>query len=171
MSKGASRAPQEIKMLFAVLPETFCQGLFHQIHKKLTKNKAGNPPWTPGFGYMAYLWAVHICRTSFFSIRLILSLMVSVLVVLKCTRTFVGCLSNLPYQRRGVLLRLNGRCAGCTFNVHLHSSFLWVTRSPLPPFSLLPHFPPGSSSRQREWAHSVPVCGRKCGHGQGLAGS
>jgi hypothetical protein len=37
MSKGASRAPQEIKMLFAVLPETNCQGLFHQIHKKSTK--------------------------------------------------------------------------------------------------------------------------------------
>ena len=34
MSKGASRAPQEIKMLFAVLPETNCQGLFNQIHKK-----------------------------------------------------------------------------------------------------------------------------------------
>jgi hypothetical protein len=28
MSKGASREPQEIKMLFAVLPETSCQGLF-----------------------------------------------------------------------------------------------------------------------------------------------
>jgi len=37
MSKGASRAPQEIKMLFAVLPETSCQGLFNQIHKKSTK--------------------------------------------------------------------------------------------------------------------------------------
>jgi len=37
MSKGASRAPQEIKMLFAVLPETNCQGLFNQIHKKATK--------------------------------------------------------------------------------------------------------------------------------------
>jgi hypothetical protein len=37
MSKGASRAPQEIKMLFAVLPETSCQGLFNQIHKKATK--------------------------------------------------------------------------------------------------------------------------------------
>jgi len=37
MSKGASRAPQEIKMLFAVLPETNCQGLFNQIHKKSTK--------------------------------------------------------------------------------------------------------------------------------------
>ena len=87
MSKGAKRAPQEIRIDFAVLPETFCQGLFHQIHKKLTKNKAGNPLWTPGLGYMARLRAAHICRTSFFSIRLILSLMVSVLVVLKCTRT------------------------------------------------------------------------------------
>ena len=37
MSKGASRAPQEIKMLLAVFPETSCQGLFNQIHKKATK--------------------------------------------------------------------------------------------------------------------------------------
>ena len=37
MSKGASLAPQEIKMLFAVLPETNCQGLFNQIHKNLQK--------------------------------------------------------------------------------------------------------------------------------------
>ena len=28
MSKGESRAPQEIRMDFAVLPETSCQGLF-----------------------------------------------------------------------------------------------------------------------------------------------
>ena len=34
MSNGARRAPQEIKMLFAVLPETKSQGLFHQIHKE-----------------------------------------------------------------------------------------------------------------------------------------
>ena len=34
ISKGASLAPQEIKMLLAVLPETNCQGLFNQIHKK-----------------------------------------------------------------------------------------------------------------------------------------
>ncbi|MFR7411516.1 MAG: hypothetical protein ACLUTR_14685, partial [Ruminococcus bicirculans (ex Wegman et al. 2014)] len=37
MSKGASLAPQEIKMLLAVLPETNCQGLFNQIHKNLQK--------------------------------------------------------------------------------------------------------------------------------------
>ena len=37
MSKGASLAPQEIKMLFAVLPETNCQGLFNQIHKNPQK--------------------------------------------------------------------------------------------------------------------------------------
>ena len=37
MSKGASLAPQEIKMLLAVLPETKSQGLFHQIHKKSKK--------------------------------------------------------------------------------------------------------------------------------------
>ena len=37
MSKGASRAPQEIRIDFAVLPETSCQGLFNQIHKKATK--------------------------------------------------------------------------------------------------------------------------------------
>lgn len=34
MSKGANLAPQEISMLFRVLPETNCQGLFNQIHKK-----------------------------------------------------------------------------------------------------------------------------------------
>jgi hypothetical protein len=37
MSKGERRAPQEIRMDFAVLPETNCQGLFNQIHKKATK--------------------------------------------------------------------------------------------------------------------------------------
>jgi len=37
MSNGASLAPQEIKIDFAVLPETNCQGLFNQIHKKATK--------------------------------------------------------------------------------------------------------------------------------------
>jgi hypothetical protein len=37
MSNGASLAPQEIKIDFAVLPETKSQGLFHQIHKKATK--------------------------------------------------------------------------------------------------------------------------------------
>jgi len=37
MSKGASLAPQEIKIDLAVLPETNCQGLFNQIHKKATK--------------------------------------------------------------------------------------------------------------------------------------
>jgi len=36
MSKGAKRAPQLIRMLFAVLPVTFCKGLFNQIHKKFT---------------------------------------------------------------------------------------------------------------------------------------
>ena len=37
MSKGANLAPQEMRMDFAVLPETNCQGLFNQIHKKSTK--------------------------------------------------------------------------------------------------------------------------------------
>ena len=37
MSKGANLAPQEMRMDFAVFPETNCQGLFHQIHKKSTK--------------------------------------------------------------------------------------------------------------------------------------
>ena len=36
LSKGASRAPQEIRMLFRVLPETKSQGLFHQIQKEVT---------------------------------------------------------------------------------------------------------------------------------------
>ena len=37
MSNGASRAPQEIKIDLAVLPETNCQGLFNRIHKNLQK--------------------------------------------------------------------------------------------------------------------------------------
>jgi len=37
ISKGASLAPQEMRIDFAVLPETNCQGLFNQIHKKATK--------------------------------------------------------------------------------------------------------------------------------------
>jgi len=36
MSKGESLAPQEIKIDLAVLPETKCQGLFNQVHKKVT---------------------------------------------------------------------------------------------------------------------------------------
>jgi len=36
MSKGASLAPQEIRIDFAVLPETNRQGLFNQFHKKFT---------------------------------------------------------------------------------------------------------------------------------------
>ena len=36
LSKEASRAPQEIRIDFAVLPVTFCKGLFNQIHKKFT---------------------------------------------------------------------------------------------------------------------------------------
>jgi hypothetical protein len=36
MSKGASLAPQEMRMDFAVLPETKSQGLFHQIQKEVT---------------------------------------------------------------------------------------------------------------------------------------
>ena len=39
MSKAASRAPQEISIDFAVLPETNCQGLFHQ-NKKLCNGKS-----------------------------------------------------------------------------------------------------------------------------------
>ncbi|MEQ2766502.1 hypothetical protein AAAV17_30905, partial [Eisenbergiella tayi] len=37
ISNTARRAPQEIKIDLAVLPETNCQGLFNQIHKKATK--------------------------------------------------------------------------------------------------------------------------------------
>ena len=36
LSNGASLAPQEIKIDFAVLPETKSQGLFHQIQKEVT---------------------------------------------------------------------------------------------------------------------------------------
>ena len=36
LSKGASLAPQEIKIDLAVLPETKSQGLFHQIQKEVT---------------------------------------------------------------------------------------------------------------------------------------
>ena len=34
ISKGARRAPQLTRIDFKVLPETNCQGLFNQIHKK-----------------------------------------------------------------------------------------------------------------------------------------
>ena len=34
LSNGANLAPQEIRIDLAVLPETNCQGLFNQIHKK-----------------------------------------------------------------------------------------------------------------------------------------
>ena len=37
ISNGASLAPQEIRIDFAVFPETNCQGLFNQIHKNLQK--------------------------------------------------------------------------------------------------------------------------------------
>ena len=36
MSKGAKRAPHEIKIDLAVLPVTFCKGLFNQVHRKFT---------------------------------------------------------------------------------------------------------------------------------------
>ena len=36
MSKGESLAPQLISMLLAVLPVTFCKGLFNQVHKIFT---------------------------------------------------------------------------------------------------------------------------------------
>jgi len=36
ISKGARRAPQEILIDLAVLPETKSQGLFHQIQKEVT---------------------------------------------------------------------------------------------------------------------------------------
>ena len=36
MSNGASLAPHEIKIDFAVFPETKSQGLFHQIQKEVT---------------------------------------------------------------------------------------------------------------------------------------
>ena len=42
MSNGANRAAQEIKIDFSVLPETSCQGLFNQIHKKATKKVPGS---------------------------------------------------------------------------------------------------------------------------------
>ena len=45
MSKGASREPQEIRIDFAVLPETNCQGLFNQIHKIYKKHQKHN--WAP----------------------------------------------------------------------------------------------------------------------------
>ena len=36
MSNGANLAPQLIKILLAVLPETKSQGLFYQIQKEVT---------------------------------------------------------------------------------------------------------------------------------------
>jgi len=44
ISKGARRAPQDTKILFAVLPVTECQGLFNQIHKKVTTSGFGSAP-------------------------------------------------------------------------------------------------------------------------------
>ena len=44
LSNGANLAPHEISMLFAVLPETFCKGLFNQIHKKFIKRQPFFPP-------------------------------------------------------------------------------------------------------------------------------
>ena len=37
-----NRTPIEIKIDLAVLPETSCQGLFNQIHKKATKKVPGS---------------------------------------------------------------------------------------------------------------------------------
>ena len=88
LSKGAKRAPQLIKMLFAVLPVTSCQGLFntvHRIFKKSTQQKPG-AKWLPACSCAAYSSAI-IRRTSSRSIRLILSSIVSVLVSLKCAHT------------------------------------------------------------------------------------
>jgi len=36
MANGARRVEQEMRIDFAVLPETKSQGLFHQIHKEVT---------------------------------------------------------------------------------------------------------------------------------------
>ena len=36
ISNGASRTPQEINILFAVLPGAICQGLFHHSCKKIS---------------------------------------------------------------------------------------------------------------------------------------
>ena len=44
LSNGADLVPHEISMLFAVLPETFCKGLFNQIHKKFIKRQPFFPP-------------------------------------------------------------------------------------------------------------------------------
>lgn len=65
-----------------VLSRTFSSNS-QKAHKEQGRESiADSRPWL----YDLFA-AAHICRTSFFSIRLILSLMVSVLVVLKCTRT------------------------------------------------------------------------------------
>ena len=39
MSKGARREAQLIRIDFAVFPETSCQGLFNQIHGKVTNER------------------------------------------------------------------------------------------------------------------------------------
>ena len=49
-----------VKFFFAALPETFCQGLFHQIHKKLTKSARST------FGLLA-LSQSHLFPTRIFS--------------------------------------------------------------------------------------------------------
>ena len=88
MSKGAILAPQLIRIDFAVLPETSCQGLFNTVHKIFKKSTQQKPGalWLPACSCGAYSCAI-IWRTSSRSIRLIFSSMVSVLVSLKCAHT------------------------------------------------------------------------------------
>ena len=55
LSNGANLAPHEISMLFAVLPVTFCKGLFNQIHRKFTfqgkKIRPGTCFYIPGLRF------------------------------------------------------------------------------------------------------------------------
>ena len=145
ISKGASRAAQEIRILFAVLPETKSQGLFHQIHKK--QGRKSTPDSRPsllstGSSHLPHFVFQHTLDFIAHGFRA---------GGAEMDANLVSGLSNLPHQCRGVLLQLNGRCAGRIFNAHiLQGSFLQGIRSALPPFSLPPRFPLGSSFRQRE---------------------
>jgi len=99
----------------------------------------------------------------------------------------VGSPSDFLYQRRGVLRR-SGRGGVCG----LHGTNSFAHGSPFsgrtcavrkkitraygsqglsPPVWWPPHFPPGSSSRQRGLARTVPGYGHRYGHGPGRAGS
>ena len=98
----------------------------------------------------------------------------------------VGSLADFLYQRGGVLRR-SGRGGVCGLHgtgffahgapfsgrgcaVQQKISRVYGSQCPSPPVWLHPHFPPGSSSRQRESGHTVPGYGHRYWHGPSQAG-